>query len=140
VAPDGWIANNGAGDWVAPDGAHWGTTTPREQPPLRIASDAWTRQRAREHRDHRSHPGDERTAEPPEEAEGYQITKTPKEENAECEEWHTSRYGVTFCPVCEMDRDDLIAEGFVSHEAATGSEGHETAEDTGTTERTACGK
>jgi hypothetical protein len=33
-----------------------------------------------------------------------------------------------------MDRDDLIAEEFVSHETTTGSNGHETAEDTGTTE------
>jgi hypothetical protein len=36
-----------------------------------------------------------------------------------------------------MDRDDLIAEEFVSHaEATTGSGGYETAEDTGTTENT----
>jgi hypothetical protein len=33
-----------------------------------------------------------------------------------------------------MDRDDLITEGFVSHEAATGNDGYETAEDTRTTE------
>jgi hypothetical protein len=35
---------------------------------------------------------------------------------------------VTFDLIRDMDRDDLVAEGFVSHEAATGNEGHEAAE------------
>jgi hypothetical protein len=72
-------------------------------------------------------------AELPREAEGYHLTRTPEEEKAECEEWNTTRYGVTFYFIREMDRDDLIEEEFVSHKATTGSDGYETAEDTGTT-------
>jgi hypothetical protein len=34
MVPTGWIAN-GAGGFIAPDGAHWGATTPRERSPLR---------------------------------------------------------------------------------------------------------
>jgi hypothetical protein len=61
MLPVGWIAN-GTGGWISPDGAHWGA---RERPPLRIAGDAWTRRRSREHREHRSRLRDERTADPP---------------------------------------------------------------------------
>ena len=49
MAPDGWIAN-GAGGWIAPDGAHWGA---REQPPLKLANDKWSQQRAQERREER---------------------------------------------------------------------------------------
>jgi hypothetical protein len=130
MVPTGWIAN-GAGGFIAPDGAHWGAT---EQPPLRMAGDAWTRQQARERREHRSRSSDERTADSTREAEKYHIIKTPEEEKAEYKEWNTSRYGVTFGLVCDMDRDDLITGGFVSHKAATGNDWYETAEDTSTTE------
>jgi hypothetical protein len=37
--------------WVAPDGAHWGTTLLMEQAPLKIVNDVWARQRALEHRE-----------------------------------------------------------------------------------------
>jgi hypothetical protein len=50
VVPDGWIANE-AGGWVAPDGAHWGATTPREQPPLKLANNKGSQQRALQRRE-----------------------------------------------------------------------------------------
>jgi hypothetical protein len=103
--------------------------------PLRIAGDTWTRQRALEYREYRSRFSDERAADPPREAEGHVITRTdghvitrtPEEEKAECEEWNTRRYGETFHLVREMDSDDLIADGFASYHATTGSDGYETA-------------
>jgi hypothetical protein len=57
---------------------------------------------------------------------------TPEENKADGREWNPARHGITFHLIQEMDRDELNQEGFVSHQAATGSDGHETAEDTRT--------
>jgi hypothetical protein len=99
---------------VAGAGGYGGMTS-TQRAPLRIAGDTWTRQRAREHHDYRSRSSDERTAEPPREAEGYHITRTPDEEKAECEAWNTTRYGVciTFYLIREMDRDARLHRGGV---------------------------
>jgi hypothetical protein len=45
--------------------------------------------------------------------------------NARAPGRHSARYGITLHLSQEMDRDELIQEGFVSHQATTGSDGHE---------------
>jgi hypothetical protein len=105
--------------------------------PLQIHSDPWAQWRALEGRRLTQHlqrflggHGDERQ----EECSTTHTPYTPEENKADCKEWNTTRYGTTFHLIREMDRDELIEEGFVSHQATTGSDRYETAEDTRTTD------
>jgi hypothetical protein len=103
-----------------------------QRDPLTTAGDTRTRQRALEDREYRSRFSGEHAADPPTEAETHVISRTPDEQKAECEAWNTRRYGEAFHRVRDMDRDDLIAEGYASYHA-TGNGGYETAEETHTT-------
>jgi hypothetical protein len=91
VAPVGWIAN-GAGGWIAPDGAHWGA---REQPPLKLANNRWSQHRALEKREERLRHSN---GEHPDEHESHAFdeegddTTTLQQRKSDHQEWHTERY------------------------------------------------
>jgi hypothetical protein len=96
--------------------------------PLQIYSNPWAQRRALEGCRLTRHlqrilggHGDER------QEDTAHTPYTSEENKADCREWNTARYGITFHLIQEMDRGELIQEGFVSHQATTGSGGYETA-------------
>jgi hypothetical protein len=113
VAPVGWI-DNGAGGWTAPDGSHWGA---REQPPLKLANDKWSQQRALEKREERlrhsnsEHPDEHESSAFDEEGDD---TITPQQRKADHREWYTERYGDLFKTIrADAPLQILVEDGFV---------------------------
>jgi hypothetical protein len=136
VAPDGWIANEAGNSWVAPDGAHWGATLPMEQPPLKLASDKGSQQRALERREECLRRSND---EPPvhDEHQSYDFdeedgdTITPQQRKKDCRDWHTKRYGdVSGAIKAHVSREMLVEDKFVvKHRCRTYDKDCETAVD-----------